>query len=89
MEFEWNVSKNKLNIAKHGISFHEAKYVFSDNKRQIILDKKHSVNEKRYFCIGKTKDGNIATVRFTLRDSHIRIIGAGYWREGKKLYEQR
>jgi len=89
MEFEWHGGKNDLNIAKHGISFQEAKHVFSDVKRVIILDKNHSVHEKRYLCIGKTKDGRIATVRFTIRESRIRIIGAGYWREGKKTYEQR
>ena len=89
MDFEWHDSKSRLNIAKHGISFHEAKYVFSDNKRVIILDKKHSIHEKRYFCIGKTAEGRIATVRFTIRNGHIRIIGAGYWRKGKKKYEQR
>jgi uncharacterized protein len=89
MAFEWNASKNKLNIAKHNISFREAKHVFYDRKRVIILDKKHSASEKRYFCIGKTMDGRIATVRFTIRNSHIRIIGAGYWREGKKIYEKR
>ncbi len=89
MEFEWHEGKNSLNIAKHGISFHEAKYAFSDINRVIILDKKHSDREKRYFCIGKTRNGEIATVRFTIRNDRIRIIGAGYWREGKKIYEQR
>jgi uncharacterized DUF497 family protein len=88
MDFEWHDSKNKSNIAKHGISFHAAKYAFFDAESVIILDRKHSSSEKRYYCIGKAKNGEIATVRFTLRDSHIRIIGAGYWREGKKLYEQ-
>lgn len=89
MDFEWHDSKNKVNIVKHGISFHEAKYTFSDNRRLVILDKNHSSYEKRYFCIGKTREGKIATVRFTIRESRIRIIGAGYWREGRKLYEQR
>lgn len=28
------------------------------------------------------------TVRFTYREESIRIIGAGYWRKGKKIYEQ-
>ncbi|MEI7674811.1 MAG: BrnT family toxin, partial [bacterium] len=37
---------------------------------------------------GKTSNGGIATVRFTKRNSHIRIIGAGYWRKGKNIYEQ-
>jgi hypothetical protein len=28
------------------------------------------------------------TVRFTYRKDLIRILGAGYWRKGKKIYEQ-
>jgi hypothetical protein len=28
------------------------------------------------------------TVRFTYRKGRIRIFGAGYWRKGKKIYEQ-
>jgi hypothetical protein len=28
------------------------------------------------------------TVRFTYGKSKIRIIGAGYWRKGKKIYEK-
>jgi hypothetical protein len=35
--------------------------------------------------MGKVK-GGIMTVRFTYRDRKIRIIGAGYWRKGKKTY---
>ncbi len=88
MDFEWNDSKNTENVAKHAISFHEAQEAFFDERRIILLDAKHSSGEKRYFCIGKTTSGGIATVRFTIRDSHIRIIGAGYWRKGKKIYEK-
>ncbi len=88
MDFEWNDSKNAFNITKHGLSFYEAQEAFLDESRVILLDKKHSSEEKRYFCIGKTVDGGIATVRFIIRNSHIRIIGAGYWRKGKKIYDQ-
>ena len=28
------------------------------------------------------------TVRFTYRNRVIRIIGAGYWRKGKRIHEQ-
>ncbi|MEI6747001.1 MAG: hypothetical protein WCL34_13640 [Methylococcaceae bacterium] len=39
--------------------------------------------------MGKNKDGSsILTVRFTYRHNRIRIIGAGYWRKGKKIYEK-
>lgn len=89
MTFEWNDRKNLENTIKHGLSFYEAQEAFFDKRRVILLDKKHSSGEQRYFCIGKTTDGGIATVRFTIRNSRIRIIGAGYWRKGKKIYEQR
>ena len=29
MEFEWDEEKNKVNLSKHGISFDEAKQIFS------------------------------------------------------------
>jgi len=89
MEFEWDDSKDTLNVAKHGLSFYEAQDAFFDRNRVILLDTKHSSTEKRYFCIGKTSDGGIATVRFTIRKGGIRIIGAGYWRKGRKIYDQR
>ena len=85
MEFEWDEDKNSVNIAKHGLSFNEAQSAFIDSNRIIYPDHKHSSSEDRYFCIGKTKSG-IVTVRFTIRSGHIRIIGAGYWREGRRMY---
>ena len=41
----------------------------------------------KFYCFGKI-DGEILTVRFTYRNNKIRIIGAGYWRQGKKIYEK-
>ena len=83
--FEWDEKKNKLNRLKHKISFEEAQYAFLDEKRIIYLDKPHSKSEKRYFCIASIKRG-IVTVRFTYRHKIIRIIGAAFWRAGKKKY---
>ena len=87
MTFEWNESKNQINIEKHNGSFKEGQKAFLDENRIIAIDKKHSKSEKRYFCFGKVND-KILTVRFTKRKSKIRIFGAGYWREGKKRYEK-
>ena len=33
-------------------------------------------------------DEKVMTVRFTYRGEKIRIIGAAYWRKGRKLYEE-
>lgn len=89
MEFEWDDVKTRLNVEKHGLSFYEVQEAFFDKQRLILEDADHSSTEKRYFCIGKTANGGVATVRFTIRNGHIRIIGAGYWRKGKKLYDKR
>jgi uncharacterized protein len=85
--FEWDQNKNKLNRKKHNISFDEAQYAFSDVKRIIAKDLEHSDSEERYYCFGKIEE-NIVTVRFTFRNNKIRIIGAGYWRKGKQIYEK-
>lgn len=87
-DFEWDERKNRQNHAKHGVSFEEAQYAFRDKKRVVIHDTAHSTpNEKRYYCIGLL-NGEVMTVRFVYRENKIRIIGAGYWRKGKKIYEK-
>jgi len=87
MNFEWDTTKNQDNLKKHGVSFEEAQEAFFDENRIIVPDKKHSVQEERFFCFGKDEKG-ILTVRFTMRNKNIRIIGAGYWREGRERYER-
>ena len=87
--FEWNDLKEIENLQKHGVSFQEAQYAFLDKNRVIAEDLEHSQNEKRYYCFGLNEQGNgILTVRFTYRSGRVRIFGAGYWRKGKKTYEQ-
>ena len=88
-DFEWDETKNIDNQRKHGVSFDEAQYAFLDETRVIAEDLSHCQHEKRYYCFGLNEQGNgILTVRFTYRSGRIRIIGAGYWRRGKKIYEQ-
>jgi uncharacterized DUF497 family protein len=84
--FDWDDVKNDQNIKKHDVSFGEAQDVFFDPKRIIAEDLEHNSQEKRFFCFGRVKE-RIMTVRFTYRDNVIRIFGAGYWRKGKKIYE--
>ena len=85
--FEWDDAKARVNAAKHGISFELAQHAFLDPKRVIVPDLDHSGDEQRYFCFGWV-DGGVMTVRFTWRGGRIRIIGAGYWRKGKRVYEE-
>jgi uncharacterized DUF497 family protein len=85
--FEWDSEKDVLNQKKHGISFSMAQLAFLDSNRIILEDLEHDDKEKRFYCLGRVSEG-IMTVRFTYRNNKIRIIGAGYWRKGKKIYER-
>ena len=86
-DFGWDEKKDQLNQRKHGVPFALAQLAFADKYRVILEDLDHSGEEKRYYCLGKVA-GGIMTVRFTYRSNKIRIIGAGYWRKGKKIYEK-
>ena len=85
--FEWDPDKDRFNREKPGVSFSLAQLAFFDPQRVILEDTAHSDHEGRYYCLGKVAEG-ILTVRFTYRDGVICIFGAGYWRKGKKHYEQ-
>ena len=85
--FEWDPEKDRQNQQKHGVAFVLAQYAFADPIRVILEDDEHSAEEERFYCLGQV-DGGILTVCFTYRTKVIRIIGAGYWRKGKKIYEK-
>jgi uncharacterized DUF497 family protein len=85
--FEWDEAKSEHNRVKHGLSFREAQFAFGDARRVVMKDTLHSDHEDRYYCIGRVDD-RIITVRFTYRSGVIRIFGAGYWRKGKRIYEE-
>ncbi|MBI2058734.1 MAG: BrnT family toxin [Nitrospirae bacterium] len=58
------------------------------NRSVVAEDMRHGAGkEHRYFCLGRI-GGGILTVRFTYRKEVIRILGAGYWRKGKRIYEK-
>lgn len=89
MKFEWDPIKARTNQEKHGISFFEAATCFADEKGFVVLDSTHSSQrELRWFFLGKSANGRVLTVRYTRRGQQIRIIGAGAWRDGMRLYKQ-
>ena len=88
-KFEWDERKNQENQDNHGVSFERAQYAFADPDRLILRDKRHSTrDENRYYCVGRIR-GGIVTVRFVYRQDKIRIFGAGFWRQYRRLYWER
>jgi len=80
MKFEWDRNKEKINIRKHGISFEQASYVFSDRFALNKFDDEHSDEEDRWVILGKSLNKTLLLVIHTFRDNNgtefIRIISA-------------
>jgi uncharacterized DUF497 family protein len=52
LRFGWDETKNASNRRKHGVSFEEAKSVFSDEFGRLITDPDHSDEEDRFILMG-------------------------------------
>jgi len=78
IRFEWDTGKADENMDKHGVSFDEAKSVFSDENAIEFYDEKHSEREDRFLLLGLSKDLNLLLVCHCFRESEfvIRIISA-------------
>ncbi len=71
---EWDDSKNRINIRKHGISFETAALVFADEERIEYYDRLHSTSEDRYVVIGCVQ--GVLYVVYTMRGEAARLISA-------------
>jgi uncharacterized protein len=77
LTFEWDADKAALNIAKHGVTFDEARTVFGDPLAVIFDDEEHSLDELREIIIGHSVLRRLLLVSFTERgDEVVRIISA-------------
>jgi uncharacterized protein len=78
--FEWDPRRAEANAAKHGVSFDEAVTVFLDRDALDGPDLQHSTAEERYLRLGRSADGRMLMVAYTLRRSGdaetIRLISA-------------
>ena len=78
LSFEWDENKNRINQAKHKVSFEEAQTVFYDERALVIDDPEHSEEEERFIILGMSAKANLLIVCHYCRsaDSVIRIISA-------------
>jgi uncharacterized DUF497 family protein len=52
LRFEWDESESRLNRARHGVSFEEARTVFFDESARLLADPDHSEDEDRFVLLG-------------------------------------
>lgn len=89
LNFEWDANKNASNINKHGVSFDEAKTVFTDEYARLIADPDHSEDEDRFILLGTSIDSKLLVVCHCVREGEsIRIISARKAdKQERKVYE--
>lgn len=85
--FEWDEDKEKINIKKHGLKFIDVIPIFNDPLFMEKLDIEHSINEIRFWGIGRIQNTVLIISCYTTRQSKIRIINARITtKKEEKLY---
>lgn len=73
----WDEAKNLANRKKHGLSFEEARELFTSGVDYLeIFDESHSEEEDRFTAIGPIRQGVILVVWMDREEDELRIISA-------------
>jgi uncharacterized DUF497 family protein len=89
--FDWDDGNDRKNFDKHGVGQLLAEQALIDPMVLVVPDEKHSESELRYHALGKTADGLVLQLTFTLRDNgqKLRVISARPAnRKERALYEE-
>ncbi len=78
LAFVWDADKDRLNRAKHGVSFAEASSIFHNVPLDVFHDPDHSESEDRYIAAGFSDRSRLLLVVHCENPSgnEIRIISA-------------
>ena len=74
--FQWDASKARSNLQKHGIDFADAVPVFEDDRALTVPDLLTAVDEQRFLTLGRDGRGRVLVVAYTWRGDAIRIFSA-------------
>ena len=89
LRFEWHGPKAAANLAKHRVTFDEAKTVFADPLGRITDDPRHSEGEEGFALLGQSDRHRLLVVMFTERGETIHLISARKaTRRERREYEQ-
>lgn len=89
--FNWDAGNARKSVDKHDVSQAEAEQIFFNEPLLTVPDAKHSSSEQRMHALGRTDDGRLLHITFTLRenDTRIRVISArDMSRKKRGYYEQ-
>ena len=88
MEFDWDTHNRGKNKIKHEVEYFEAEELFFNSPLFVLQDMSHSQKEARYVVYGRTDEGRLLTVIYTIRNTKIRIISARDQNKKEKAFYQ-
>ncbi len=74
--FDWDKGNLSKSWLKHRVNSFESEEVFFNRPLVITEDVQHSQKEERFFALGKTEQGRLLFIVFTIRRSLLRIISS-------------
>jgi uncharacterized DUF497 family protein len=76
--FDWDDCNSRKSVRKHDVSQPEAEQVFFNDPLLMVPDVKHGAGEPRFHALGRTDEGRLLHIKFTLREGGtlIRVISA-------------
>jgi uncharacterized DUF497 family protein len=74
-DFEWDAAKAAANLAKHGVSFEQARRAFDDPFAIEFMDDREDYGEDRLILFGMVEN-RLLVVAHTVRGDRARIISA-------------
>ena len=90
--FDWDSANARKSEDKHGVTQVEAEQEFFNVPVVQVPDVKHSEAERRFHVLGKTNEGRLLHITFTLRygGRKIRVISARVMhRTERRIYEEK
>ena len=85
---EWDAGNERKSVENHNVSQAEAEQLFFNEPLLTVLDGKHSIVEMRIHALGKSDEGRLLQVTFTLRENKtkIRVISARNMSRKERAY---
>lgn len=86
--FDWDQGNALKSTRKHGVTCREAEELFQHTPLLLLPDPAHSTIEKRFRALGRTSDGRLLHLAFTVRGTKLRVISARPMsRKERSIYE--
>ena len=86
--FDWDQGNALKSTQKHSVNCREAEELFQNTPLLVLPDPRHSADEERHHALGRTDEGRLLHITFTVRDAKLRVISArSMSRKERNIYE--